>query len=887
MLGANNPLVPVSTPILQNPIQTKHLVGVAPEHGDALEKTENAPGDASADQAHTPPALPSSNGDDKPSSANHVQRKANLNPAKLSASLINAQPAKANRAIQRELSSEAPATPEISIEEAAQMAARESASLDVSSESAPALDEMAAEVTLGEADNAAGAEGGGGGGGGAAVAAESKDTGEGETKEPSAAVAGAANDKDAAKAEAEAKVAEQTAKQAAEQAAKPDSKMPAPEEAQPVATPTPAPTVAGATPTGPAAATPTPEPTAATPTPAAAAPAAPTGPQPAAQESGTTAESTVSGTKPEEEAAEATSTEASLSLQRTATGQIQRKLAPTSPQADPAFQGVVKQSGAVATKEKVHAPAKQKADEAAAAAKMPPAEKKGKAQDQQSAAIEVEAGAQAAKAATGSAPGFDKASFVNDVMVRIDQSMPQDPRKMENIESSGAFDNAAQAVDQKVDTGKAQAQGNVDDKVKQEPNTGAVAEKPVAPLQTNKPGASPAVPNAQGAAPKTKGPEEVEAPLQKESKALDQQMAEAKLTEEQLEKSNEPQFQGALASKKDAQEHVKNDPVAFRGSEQGRIESAKSDAQALEEAKVQGMHEGRTATFGQMDGLQGTTVGKDESKRAQIGQKIDAIYGSAKTAVEGILTDMDTKVDTAFSTGAAEAKQEAIAYIKRETQAYKDRRYRKEQEGVADQVIGWATEKWDNFTSMPDEYFEYFKQGRDKYTAKMRTVLDKVADIVKDHLDRAKKRIETGKKEIQEYIAQQPEELREIAEELAGDAMSKFDDLEQTVDSKREELVSSLADKYVENLQALDTELEQMKEADKGFLEKAKEAVSGVINTVMELKAMLESTLSRAAGAIQKIIQDPITFLGNLLSGVKQGLMGFVGNIGRHLETGL
>ena len=45
--------------------------------------------------------------------------------------------------------------------------------------------------------------------------------------------------------------------------------------------------------------------------------------------------------------------------------------------------------------------------------------------------------------------------------------------------------------------------------------------------------------------------------------------------------------------------------------------------------------------------------------------------------------------------------------------------------------------------------------------------------------------------------------------------------------------------------------------------------------------------LAKAAGVIDKIIGDPIGFLGNLLSGVKQGLMQFVGNIGAHLKKGL
>ena len=38
---------------------------------------------------------------------------------------------------------------------------------------------------------------------------------------------------------------------------------------------------------------------------------------------------------------------------------------------------------------------------------------------------------------------------------------------------------------------------------------------------------------------------------------------------------------------------------------------------------------------------------------------------------------------------------------------------------------------------------------------------------------------------------------------------------------------------------------------------------------------------------IDKIISDPIGFLTNLVSGVKQGLKNFIANIGTHLQKGL
>jgi hypothetical protein len=100
-------------------------------------------------------------------------------------------------------------------------------------------------------------------------------------------------------------------------------------------------------------------------------------------------------------------------------------------------------------------------------------------------------------------------------------------------------------------------------------------------------------------------------------------------------------------------------------------------------------------------------------------------------------------------------------------------------------------------------------------------------------------------------------------------------------------LIDSLANKYQENLQAIDARTDEMKEANKGLVDKAIDKIGGAIKTILELKDMLMGVLSRAASAVKKIIKDPIGFLGNLISSVKQGFQNFVGNIGKHLKKGL
>lgn len=584
-------------------------------------------------------------------------------------------------------------------------------------------------------------------------------------------------------------------------------------------------------------------------------------------------------------------------------GHIQRKapapggeqvggvLAPRSPEADPAFQQVVQGVGQQGKVESTHAPAQQKAEEAAGAAVMPPTEKMGAAQNMQAASIEQEATAQANQAQGDKAPGFNEDQFVNDVYKLIDGLMPDDPRKMENIESSGVFDKVDDTVKGKVKEGKEAAQGQVDDKAEQTPPTNAVPDKPVDPLQQNDPGSAPNDLNATGAAPKNKGVGEVEAPLQAESQKLDTQMAEKKVTAEQLRNSNEPSFVAAMDAKDTAQKAALEDPQQYRTTEQQTIDSAKAEANVQAKDGLGAMHADRTGVFAQMDGVQTTGKTSDEAARDQIGQAIDQIYNNTKTSVETELTAMDEEVSSTFQAESGTVKNDVIAQIKAETKAYKDERYAKEKEwslqNAGAKVVGGLTEAWDNFTNMPPEYFEIYKRGREEYTRRIREVIRKVAGIVKTHLDTVKKAIADGRKSIQAEVDKQPAHLREVAQETADNALGKFDELESSVEDRVQNLKENLAQSYVDNLTALDSELDKMKEEDKGLLAKAGDMMGEVFQTIENLRQMLMSTLASAQAAVEKILQNPMAFMGNLMEALKQGFAQFVGNIGTHLQAGL
>ena len=291
------------------------------------------------------------------------------------------------------------------------------------------------------------------------------------------------------------------------------------------------------------------------------------------------------------------------------------------------------------------------------------------------------------------------------------------------------------------------------------------------------------------------------------------------------------------------------------------------------------MHGERAGLLEQVTGAQVDTQGVDEQRRAEVASEIEAIYQRTKETVEARLNRLDEEVNQAFDQGAAAAQQAFEDYVKERMDAYKDERY--------SGPIGKGRWLSDKAFGMPDDVDAFYKEGRELYLRMMDGVLDNIASIVETGLNEAKAEIARGKQEVQDYVDSLPADLQEVGQQAAQDIQSKFDELERSVNDKQGELIDSLAQKYHENLAQVDARIEEMKAANRGLVDAAFDAIAGVINTIIELKNMLLNALLRAANAIGLIIQDPIGFLGNLVSGVMQGLQNFLNNLGTHLQQGL
>lgn len=541
--------------------------------------------------------------------------------------------------------------------------------------------------------------------------------------------------------------------------------------------------------------------------------------------------------------------------------------APSSPEEDPAYTTVSQATQAVAEQEQAHEPAKSAADAAQAAAESPASEVESKAQANQVGEMEQ-----------AETPGFDAAAFKAQLMQRIADLAPKTSEEADEFKESGKMDSVKGEMQGQVDQEREDSQGPLEEKTSAQPDTSSVEARTSTPLSPTEAGSTPGDVGAQGATPKPKGQSEVEAPLQESSQAIDQEMADANITEEQLEKSNEPQFQAALDAKRDAQAQVAESPQQYRQEEGAQIATAETEAAATAQQALAGIHGDRAEAFAQVQEQQVTTKSEDETAREKVAADIQSIYDETRTEVETILADLDGEVETVFDEGAKAAEQTFEEYVDAKMEAYKQERY--------GGLFGWAQWIADKVLGMPEEVNAFYDEGRNLYLAEMDAVIDKVVAIVGKGLSEAKAKVAEGKQRIQEYVDGLPENLKAVGQQAAQDIQSRFDELEQTIDAKQNDLINTLATKYQENLQALDSRIEEMKAANKGLIGMVVDAIGGVIQKIIELTSQLMAVLARVAEVIGAIFADPVNFFDNFLTGLKEGFMNFVANFGQHLQQG-
>jgi hypothetical protein len=530
------------------------------------------------------------------------------------------------------------------------------------------------------------------------------------------------------------------------------------------------------------------------------------------------------------------------------------KAAPEPAAAGGGLQEVIAGVAAAGREQKQHDPAEKAATDSEKAADVTPDQAAGHGKGEQLQAM-----------ASQKKKPFDRENFKKALREKIQALQPNDAKSIKDGDKAGGINAAVKAG---VADGKQAAAGDIDRAAKQQPPVGEP--KKGADLSPPQPGQPPQVDGAKAVPPPAP---EARVSMAGESRAIDEQMAAANVSPQQLQAANEPTFQAAAAARTTAQAQADALPGKARGAERQTLDKSRAEAAAVTQTGLAGMHGRRTELLAAGHARQADGKAQFEATRKKVTDELTQIYADTKKAVDDRLAALDRQVADTFDQGASAAKTDFYLFIGGELIAYALRK------GLILGLIGALTKD--------QEYVAIFDRGRSKYLADMEGVIDQVATVVETGLNEVVNVLAAGKGELEAALAKLGPDEQAVGREVADGLRGQFADLEQSVEAKQQELVDSVAQKYVAAQQEVNGAIGVLRDPVGAVIDFARESVAGVLDTILKMKQLLATTLAKAGEAIDLILAGPVAFLGHLVAGVKQGVLNFAANIGKHLQKGL
>ena len=369
----------------------------------------------------------------------------------------------------------------------------------------------------------------------------------------------------------------------------------------------------------------------------------------------------------------------------------------------------------------------------------------------------------------------------------------------------------------------------------------------------------------------------------------DDLMKEEGIKEEQLEMVDEGELAEAKNERKTLKSKVKDAPGEVKQAEEKEKQRVSKVLQKEEADNKQQMRATRKQTLKGAQEDQQKTKKKIELKRRQVSDHINGIYQKANDAVKQKLETLEKQALKAFDEGEKQATKNFEDGVERRINAYKRRRY--------DRLGGsllWAKDKLFGMDELP-EVKNIFDTEKNAFVNRIDTLIKTISANNKRVIQECRDLIATARKQIDKYVSALAPELRKTGQTALKDIKGKLDALDQEINKKAHALKKKLKEKREAAIKAIEEKIEKMKEEMSGLVSKLGNLL---LNAMIKFfkwalkKAGYASNklmriINKGKSVIKKIVTDPVGFIKNIISAVKNGIGLFRKNIKKHLVGGL
>ncbi|MEO8515646.1 MAG: hypothetical protein ABI426_02830, partial [Flavobacterium sp.] len=468
---------------------------------------------------------------------------------------------------------------------------------------------------------------------------------------------------------------------------------------------------------------------------------------------------------------------------------------------------------------------------------------------------------------------FDKEGFEKKLKEQINDTIRR-KEDADEIKRNGVDDKVTKKVSKTVGDEKTEAGGKIEASSIIPPS---VPETPVGDATTQEPQMlGPVVPETKsltaqkGDLAPVKHPQE-ETDFTKETEVLGDDYKQNNLSQDKLQNSNEPKFIAADNQKQDSETKAQELTDQTRVNEKKRINNTRA-------GNTNSINDGYNAMVQKQDSINKGRSDQQSKKsieenqiRQDVHKQLNDIFTLANNTVLESFAAIDTYIEETFGkslTQNLDLFSEQVAELLDDNDG-----------------IEWLGKKLTG-SHVQDE-IEIFNVAKKDFITHMQDPINELVSFVDKKLTKANQAIIDGRNNAKVFWDKQSDQTKKIADDIFKETDTKFGELESSVESKEGAIIDTVTEKFSEALTQLDERFEKAKIENMSWLDRAIAAVKSVINTIIELKNAIQSLAQKAAKYAEAIIDDPITFFGNLADGVGQGFTNFKNNIDKHLIKGV
>lgn len=468
---------------------------------------------------------------------------------------------------------------------------------------------------------------------------------------------------------------------------------------------------------------------------------------------------------------------------------------------------------------------------------------------------------------------FDKDGFKKKLKEQIDDTIKK-KSDAEKIKSNGVDENVTKGISKTVGDEKGKAGGkieasSIEPPAKPETPTDEVTTQEPQKLNVVAPEAKTLTAQKSDLAPVKHTEEETD--FTKETQVLDDDYKQNNLSQDKLQNSNEPRFISADNQKQDSETKAQELTDKTREHEKKKINGTRwSNTKSINDGYKAMLDKQSATNKGRFDQQSQKSI--EENKiREDVHKKLTSFFNNANSIVLKCFESIDNYIEKTF--GVSITKNLDI-FSERVAELLDD-----------NDGIEWVGKKLTG--GHVENEVEIFNKAKKEFIEHMQIPLDDLVEHVDTKLTEANNAIKAARKSADTFWKNQSDETKRIAGDIYEETNTKFGELETSVQDKESAVIDTVTEKFSAALEELDERFEKAKIENMSWLDRAIAAVKSVINTIIELKNAIQALAKKAAKYAEAIIDDPITFFGNLADGVGQGFTNFKNNIDKHLIKGV